>query len=132
MKNLLSYFPLLVITALMLYSVYSVGTSDLIFSYEHYLALVFIFASWLSWRFNVIISKLSTLLVLILAVFSQAAFTPVILRHRIGYTINGHGFDILLQPYCVLLLVFFLIVNRRFLRSIFKAQSKGSDDDNVS
>lgn len=120
MKKIVSHIPLIIITGLMVYSVYIVETSDVIFSYEHYIGGVLILISLVLLRYSVVISKLTTFLAIFLSVFSQAAFTPVISRYRLGFTIEGIGLDILIQLYCLFLLVLFIILNRSFLMGIIR------------
>lgn len=111
-----SYIPLIIITGLMIHSLYQVGTSNKAFSYPHYLGLILILISLVFLIFNIIISKLATFLALLLGTFSQAAFTTTIYRYRIGGTIEGRGFDILIQPLCWALLILFIVLNISFLK----------------
>ena len=55
--------------------------------------------------------ELATFAALLLGTFSQAAFTPVITRYRFGFTLSGKGLDILIQPYCLFLLLLFIVLN---------------------
>lgn len=127
MKKVVSYVPLVIITGLSIYSMCIVATSNIIFSYEHYIGIVLILISWLLLIHSIKISKLSTLVTLLAGVFSQAAFTPVISRYRIGFTIEGIGFDILIQAYCLFLIVLFIILNWSFLKVVIKRKNVSSD-----
>jgi hypothetical protein len=121
MKKKVSYIPLITITGLMTYSIYIVETSDIDFSYEHYIGLVLILISWGLMKYSVVISKLATFLALFLGVFGQAAFTPAISRYRIGFTIAGIGLDILIQPICLFLIVLFIILNWDFIKGAIRS-----------
>ncbi|MBV8256059.1 MAG: hypothetical protein JO154_25915 [Chitinophaga sp.] len=111
MKNLLSYLPLLFITCLMSYSIYVVLTTNIIFSYEHYIGLTVILIALISMPFSRLINRISTLSVLVLGSFSQAAFTPIISRTRLGLAIGHFSIEIVIQRYCIILLILFIILN---------------------
>jgi hypothetical protein len=117
MKKIVSHIPLISITGLMIRSIYIVETGNIIFTYEHYIGIALIILSLLTLKYNIVISKLATCFVLLLGVFSQAAFTPVISRIRLGFTIGGIGLDLLIHPYCFFLIALFIILNWDFLRN---------------
>ena len=98
----------------MVYSIYTVGTSNIMFSYEHYIGLSLIITGWAAWRYSAFINKVATLLALVLATFSIAAFTPVIASYRLGFSIGRSGMDVVLQFYCLFLLMLFVILNWNF------------------
>ncbi|CAL1519028.1 hypothetical protein MMC2321_02773 [Chitinophaga sp. MM2321] len=108
----------------MMYSIYVVGTSGIIFSYEHYIGFVLILIGLVSLRFSPLINKLDTFFALLLGTFSQAAFTPIITRYRFGFTIEDKGLDIVIQPYCLFLMMLFIILNWRFLGKLINNLQK--------
>lgn len=120
MKKYIGYIPLVIITILMNYCIYTIMTSDLAFSYEHYIGLVGIILSIITAFIKSIVSKLITGIVLILGTFSFAAFTAIIEYHRIGFSVEGNGLDVKIQPYCLLLVVLFVILNLDFIKTLFK------------
>ncbi|WP_291912689.1 hypothetical protein [Chitinophaga sp. CB10] len=120
MKRIISSLPLAVIFCLMVYTIYVVSTTNIIFSYEHYIGLTLIVFAIVALPFSRKASTIATFVALLLATFSIAAFTPIISRVRLGYTINGRGLDLVLQPYCILLLVLFLIFNWKYLYDLKK------------
>ncbi|WP_143097817.1 hypothetical protein [Chitinophaga sp. CF118] len=111
-----SYIPLIIITGLMIHSLYQVGTSNRAFTYPHYLGLILILISLVFLKLKIVISKLATFLALLLGTFSQAAFTTTIYRFRIGGSIEDRGFDILIQPLCLGLLILFIVLNISFVK----------------
>jgi hypothetical protein len=123
MKKNIGYLPLIIISVLMSFCIYKVITSNVIFSYEHYLRIFAIIFSIATLFFKKIISKLITLSILILSTFSFAAFTPIIEYRRIGFSIGDFGIDIKIQSYCLLLLLLFIFLNLDFLKQFFKESS---------
>jgi hypothetical protein len=120
MKKYIENLPLLIIAILMGVCVYTVMTSDLAFSYEHYIGLSGIILSIITVFIKPAISKLATGVLLLLGTFSFAAFTAIIEYHRIGFSVEGKGVDIKLQPYCLLLFILFIILNLEFMKGILK------------
>jgi predicted membrane channel-forming protein YqfA (hemolysin III family) len=120
MKKYIGNLPLLIIAILMSVCIYTVMTSNLAFSYEHYIGLIGIIFSIFMLFVKPAISKLATGIVLLLGTFSFAAFTSIIEYHRIGFSIEGNGLDIKLQPYCLLILLLFVIFNLDFIKNLFK------------
>lgn len=104
----------------MIYSMYVVGASDIIFSHEHYIGLILILVSWCLLQRD-LPNRIATFLALLLGTFNQAAFTPTITTYTIGFTIEGKGLDITIQLYCLLLLTLFIILNRNVLRKFLNA-----------
>jgi hypothetical protein len=119
MKRILPYIPLCVITGLLIYCIYIVSTSNIAFSYEHYIGLSLVLASWCLWSWG-FLNRLACFLALLLGTFGQAAFTPVINRYIFGFSIEGKGLDIVIQPYCLLLLILFITLNRNFIKNAIK------------
>ncbi|MBS0030882.1 hypothetical protein ACTJJ0_28070 [Chitinophaga sp. 22321] len=107
MKKIVPYIPFIIITGLMMYSLYTVGTSNIIFSYEHYIALVLMLVGVISLWYNLSVNMLATFFALLLGTFSQAAFTPIITRYRFGFSVENKGLDIAIQPYCLFLMMLF-------------------------
>lgn len=60
MKKIVPYIPFIIITGLMLYSIYTVRTSNIIFSYEHYIGLVLILIDLISLRYKLLVNTLAT------------------------------------------------------------------------
>jgi hypothetical protein len=120
MKKIAPHLPLVIITGLMIYSIYVVSTGNIVFSYEHYIGLALILLSIATFRYSPFVSRAATFFALFLGTFSQAAFTAVITRYRMGYTIGGKGLDIILQPYCLLLLILFMVLNWGFFKNNFR------------
>lgn len=106
----------------MIQSFYVVATSEIAFSYKHYIAICLILASWGLWKWDVL-SKVATFMVLLLSTFNQAAFTPVIRRQRIGFEIGSVGIEITIQFYALLLLILFIILNWTFIKRVIKEKS---------
>ena len=104
----------------MVYSIYTVGTSDIIFSYEHYVGLALILVGLISLWYSLSVNMIATFFALFLGIFSQATFTPIITRYRFGFTIEGKGLDIVIQPYCLFLIGLFIILNWSFFRKMIK------------
>jgi hypothetical protein len=120
MKKYIGQIPLIIIICLMIYSIYTVSTTNIAFSYEHYMGFAVIVISTIVIFFNSTFSKIFTGIGLLGGVFSLVAFTPTINYYRIGYTVNRNGMDIKIQMYCVLLFLLFIILNFDFLKSLFK------------
>lgn len=124
MKKYIGNLPLLIIAILMSVCIYTIMTSDLAFSYEHYIGLTGIILSLVAAFIKPTISKLIAGILLLLGTFSFAAFTAIIEYHRIGFSVEGNGLDIKIQPYCLLLLVLFVILNMDFVKSLFKRRTQ--------
>lgn len=118
MKNFSSHIPL-IITLLMIYAAYRSLSSEYIFSYVHYIAIALIIASWSLWGLP-LLSKAATFLALLLATFCLASFTLLMSIHTFGFSIQGRGFGIDIQPYCLFLLIFFLIFNWSLVKRVIK------------
>ncbi len=123
MKQNIGYIPLIIISILMAYCVYTVMVSNIIFSYEHYIALGAIILSITALFIKQLVSKIVTIIVLILGTFSFAAFTAIIEYQRIGFSIGGFGVDIKIQPYCFFLLLLFIFLNLDFIKQIFRRKT---------
>lgn len=124
MKKYIGNLPLLIIAILMGGCIYTVMTSNLAFSYEHYIGLIGIILSLVAAFIKPVISKLVTGILLLLGTFSFAAFTAIIEYHRIGFSVEGNGLDVKIQPYCLLLLVLFFLLNMDFIKSLFKRRTQ--------
>lgn len=120
MKKYVGYIPLIVISILMSFCIWTVMTTSIVFSYEHYIGLSAIILSLVTAFTMPIISKTITGIVLFLGTFTIAAFTASIRYHRIGFSFGDFGVDIKIQYYCVVLLLAFIFLNLDFLKSIFK------------
>ncbi len=107
----------------MAYSIYTVATSNIIFSIKHYIGLGLIAIALIGLMFNVLISKVATFSALVLATFGLAAFTPTVTIYSFGFTTNGKGIDLVVQPYCLFLMLLFILLNRQFFAGIFKDNS---------
>ena len=123
MKKYIGQIPLIIIICLMIYSIYTVSTTNIAFSYEHYMGFAVIAISIIGMFFNVTFSKIFTGVGLLGGVFSLVAFTPTINYYRLGYSVNKNGMDVKIQLYCVLLFLLFIILNRDFLKSVFKRKN---------
>lgn len=119
-KKIVAYIPFAIIAVLTIYSIYVVVTTNIIFSYEHYIGFVLVLVALLSLWYNLKVHKWATFLALLLVTFGQAAFTPIITRYSVGFTIEGKGGDIIIQPYYLCLIVLFIVLNRGFLREAFE------------
>lgn len=123
MKKTLPYIPFIIMVSLMAYSIYTLQTSNIIFSTKHYIGLGLVSIALIALLFNAFINKAATFLALVLATLGLAAFTPAITTYRFGFTIGGKGPDMVIQPYCLFLLVLFILLNRPFFARIFKDNS---------
>lgn len=124
MKKNIGYIPLLLITALICYCLYVVGTTNIALQLKHYIGIILILISIGALFFNPLISKWVTLLGLIGATFNLVAFTPIIDFFTIGGSIEGKGVDINIQPYSFLILLLFIFLNLGFIKSIFKRKTQ--------
>jgi hypothetical protein len=88
MRQNIGHIPLVIISILMSYCIYTVMNSNIIFSYEHYIGLSAIIFAIVALFINQAISKILTGVVLILGTFSIAAFTAIIEYNRIGFSIG--------------------------------------------
>jgi hypothetical protein len=111
MRKYIGHIPLTVIIVLLINAIYRVLVSNIIFSYEHYIGLSGIILSIVLFFIKPIFAKVVTGIVLLLATFSIAAFTPIIEYNRIGVSGKGFGVDIKIQIYCMLLLLLFTLLN---------------------
>jgi hypothetical protein len=120
MKKNIGHIPLIIISTLMAYCIYTVMISNVVFSYEHYIGLSAVVFSIAALFFKQVISKAVTVIVLILGTFSLAAFTAIIEYHRIGFSFGDFGVDIKVQYYCLFLLLLFIFLNLDFIKQIFR------------
>ncbi|MFB6455038.1 hypothetical protein ACE38W_07215 [Chitinophaga sp. Hz27] len=120
MKKILPYISLLVISCLMAYSIYEVATTQYCFTYEHYIGLVLILVALIAIPFNQTVNRYATFVVLLLSTFGQAAFTTTISRTSIWGGISNAKLTIVLQPYCLLLLILFLIFNWEWFKGLVR------------
>lgn len=124
MKKNIGYIPLVIITVLMCYCIYTVMTTNIAFQSKHYIGIIVILISMGALFFNQSISKGVTLFGLIGATFNFIAFTPIIDFFTIGGSIEGKGLDINVQPYSLLILLLFILLNLDFIKSIFKRRTQ--------
>lgn len=120
MKKNIGHIPLIIISILMAYCIYTVMISNVVFSYEHYIGLSAIVFSIVTLFVRQTLSKAVTGAVLILGTFSFASFTAIIEYHRIGFSIGDFGVDIKIQYYCLFLLLLFIFLNLDFIKQIFR------------
>jgi hypothetical protein len=59
-------------------------------------------------------------MIIILGTFSQAAFTPIITYHRIGFSNDNFSIDLKIQYYCLFLLFLFILLNLNLVEEISK------------
>ncbi len=124
MKKNIGHIPLAVISILMFYCIYTVMTTNIALQTKHYIGIIVILISFGALFFNKSISKWVILFGLIGATFNFIAFTPIIDFFTIGGSIEGKGLDINVQPYSLLILLLFILLNLDFIKSIFKRGTK--------
>lgn len=124
MKQNIGHTPLIIITFLMSYCIYTVTVSNVVFSYEHYIGISVVIFSIVALFIKQMVSKVITGIALILGTFSIAAFTAIIEYHRIGFSIGDFGVDIKIQYYCLFLLLLFIFLNFNFIRSLIKRKER--------
>jgi hypothetical protein len=113
-KNLLDFIPLIALTIYAIVLIWTVATTNIIFSYEHYigLTLLVITAGLFIKR-----HKLGVLLLgftMLLGLFKVLSYSAVITFHSFGGSINGHSSpEIKIQAIFILWLLIHLIVSGR-------------------
>ena len=124
MKKYLRYFPLLVITILMINCIYVVNSTNIVFQKRHYIALIIIVLSIVLIFIDDRLSRWLTAICLLAASFNQVAFTPIIVYYTIGGSINGKGVDFEIQYLSFFLFIVFIVLNFSLIRSVFRQGTK--------
>jgi hypothetical protein len=113
-KNLLDFIPLIALTIYAIVLIWTVATTNIIFSYEHYigLTLLVITAGLFIKR-----HKLGVLLLgftMLLGLFKVLSYSAVITFNSFGGSLNGHSSpEIKIQAIFILWLLIHLIVSGR-------------------
>jgi hypothetical protein len=113
-KYLLDFLPLLILTVYTIVLIWTIATTNIIFSYEHYLGLtLFVFTAALF----IVRHKLGVLLLgltLILGLFKVLSFSATITFSSYGASINGHSSpEIKIQAFYPLWVIIHFIVSGR-------------------
>ena len=121
-KNLLDFIPLIILTIYSVVLIWTVATTDITFSYEHYigLTLLVITEGLLIKRHK--LGVLSLGLTLVLGLFKVLSYSAVITFHSFGGSINGQSSpEIRIQPiFLIWLLIHFIISGRHYVGIVTK------------
>jgi hypothetical protein len=121
-KNLLDFVPLIILTIYAIVLVWTVATTDIVFSYEHYigLTLLAITAGLFIKRHK--LGVLSLGLTLVLGLFKVLSYSAVITFHSFGGSINGHSSpELRIQAIFLLwLLIHFIVSGRHYVGILTK------------
>jgi hypothetical protein len=121
-KYWLDFIPLLILTVYVVILIWTVSTTNIIFSYEHYIGLtLYVIATGLLIK----IHKLGVLVLgvtLLLGVFKVLSYSAVIIYHSYGGSLNGYSSpEIKIQSIFILwLLVHFIISGRHYIGILTK------------
>ena len=120
-KYWLDFIPLIILTGYVVILIWTVATTNIIFSYEHYIGLIlFVIIAGLLFKQH----KLGVLvlgLTLLLGLFKVLSYSPVIIFHSFGGSINGHSSpEIKIQSIFLLWLLIHFIVSGRHYIGILK------------
>ena len=116
-KYILDFIPLVILTVYTIILFWTVSTTNIIFSYEHYIGLTLLFITAV---FFILRHKLGVLfsgLTLLLGLFKVLSYSAVITFHSYGGSINGHSSpEIKIQTVFLLwLLIHFLFSGRHYV-----------------
>jgi hypothetical protein len=113
-KTLLDYLPLLILTVYTIILIWTVETTNIAFSYEHYfgLTLLAVTCGLFLWRHK--LGVLSLGLTLILGVFKVVSYSGIIDYYSIGGSLNGHSSgEIKIQGVFILWLTLHFVLSAR-------------------
>jgi len=113
-KYLLDLVPLIILTVYTIILVWTVATTNIIFSYEHYIGLTLLLTTAGIFIKQHKLGVLSLGLTLLLGLFKVLSYSPVISYYVVGGSINGHSSSkIKIQAIFLLWLLIHIIVSRR-------------------
>ena len=116
-KYYLDFIPLIILTVYVIILVWTVSTTNIIFSYKHYIGLtLFIITAYLLFKQH----KLGVLilgLTLVLGLFKVLSYSPVIIFHSFGGSINGYSSPEIKIQFIFLLWLFihFIVSGRHYI-----------------
>ncbi len=117
-KKNLYLVPLIILIVTILYAVYTVSTTDIVFGNKHYLGILFIAISVISTIFKKDLGIYFTGITLLIGTLNFIAFTPAIEAYSFGFGLNDKSTtSFKIQMFSFLVLLLYLILNRKFLLS---------------
>jgi len=121
-KNLLDFVPLIILTICAIILIWTVGTTNIVFSYEHYIGLTLLVITAGLFAKQHKIGVLSLGLTLLFGLFKILSYSPEITFYSIGGSINGHSSgDIKIQGVFILwLIIHFALSARHYIGILTK------------
>lgn len=110
--------PLLIVIIEILYAIYIVLSTDIVFGSKHYLGFLFAAICVICSIFNKGIGIYLTGIMLLIGTLNIVAFTPAIEAYSFGFVINDKSaMSIKIQLFSFLIFLLYLILNGKFLIS---------------
>jgi hypothetical protein len=122
-KNFLDFVPLIILAIYTIVLFWTVVTTNILFSHEHYIGLAFqLITAGLFFRRHKI-GVLSLGVTLILGLFKLLSYSAVITFYSLGGSLNGHSSgELKIQPIFLLWLIIYFIVSGKHFVGIFTKQ----------
>jgi hypothetical protein len=113
-KYLLDFVPLIILTVYAIILGWTIATTNIIFSYEHYIGLALLVTTAGLFIKQHKLGVLSLGLTLLLGLFKVLSYSAAITFYSFGGSINGHSSqEIKIQAIFLLWLLIHIIVSRR-------------------
>ena len=113
-RYLLDLVPLIILTVYSIILVWTIATTNIVFTYEHYIGLTLLVASAVFFIKKQKLGVLSLGFTLLLGLFKVLSYSAVITYYVVGGSINGHSSSkIKIQGIFLLWLLIHFIVSRR-------------------
>jgi hypothetical protein len=113
-KYYLDFIPIVILTVYTIILIWTVATTNIIFSYEHYIGLTLLVVSAVLLIKQHRLGVLSLGLTLLLGLFKVLSYSAVITFHSFGGSINGHSSpEIKIQAIFLLWLIIHFVVSGR-------------------
>jgi hypothetical protein len=90
-KNLFDFVPLIILTAYAIVLIWTVSTTNIAFSYEHYLGLTLLVVTFVLFKRQHKLGVLALCLTLVLGLFKVVSYSSIIDYYAIGGSLNGHS-----------------------------------------
>jgi hypothetical protein len=126
-KNRIYLIPLLILLVTVIYEIYTVVTTDIIFGNKHYLGFLLLTISAVAFFFRKDIGIYFTGITLILGTLNFVGFTPAIESYSFGFGLNNTSTtSFRVQLFSFLVLILHVVLNGKFLINEFgkKAENK--------
>jgi hypothetical protein len=113
-KNLIDFIPLIILTVYTIILIWTVSTTTIIFSYEHYIGLVMLAVTYILFVWQHKPGVLALGFTLTLGLFKVVSYSAIISYYSIGGSLNGHSScDIKIQGIFLLWLAIHLTISGR-------------------